>query len=241
MQGMRERSKKILLAAVEDFLKSGKPITSKRLFDKYHFGIKPAMIRWELNFLGENGYLYQPHHSSGRYPTNKAYRFFVENFKEKLLNLENFETKKFEKIVLELLRGDFDVFTKDMSSMLKVLSICYIVKENYFYSNGFYNLFENFKFYINREEILFKELLDVVRDFDMLRESMVHDFLKESFNEPIILIGKNKYLKSDWLSVVIDCVDLENDKIIVASAGPKRMDYKNVLGFFSVLDNFFKK
>lgn len=52
---MRERTKEILEAGVRQFIKTGLPITSERLFEEYDFGIKPAMIRCELNALDEEG------------------------------------------------------------------------------------------------------------------------------------------------------------------------------------------
>ena len=53
---MTERAQAILEAAVRDFVKTGQPVTSERLYETNDFGIKPAMIRWELSDLADADY-----------------------------------------------------------------------------------------------------------------------------------------------------------------------------------------
>ena len=53
---MNERTQSILYTSVHDFIREGRPITSEYLFEEYDFGIKPAMIRWELSYLNENAW-----------------------------------------------------------------------------------------------------------------------------------------------------------------------------------------
>ena len=69
---MEERRKQIFEAAIEDFIETGHPITSGRLYEQYNFGIKPAMIRRELAALDRDKYLIQTHPSWGITPTNQA-------------------------------------------------------------------------------------------------------------------------------------------------------------------------
>ena len=52
---MRDRTRTILEAGIMEFIRTGLPITSERLFEEYDFGIKPAMIRCELNALDDDG------------------------------------------------------------------------------------------------------------------------------------------------------------------------------------------
>ena len=75
---MQERTAEILEAAIREFIRTGEPVSSQHLYERYRFGIKPAMIRLELNDLADHGYLEQPHHSAGRVPTNRGYEFFAE-------------------------------------------------------------------------------------------------------------------------------------------------------------------
>ncbi|MEX2410223.1 MAG: hypothetical protein WD607_02425, partial [Candidatus Paceibacterota bacterium] len=80
---MDPRTELILQKCIKDFIDTGRPITSDYLYENYEFGIKPAMIRRELSILDEEGYLEQIHTSGGRFPTNKAYQYFVNKVLEK--------------------------------------------------------------------------------------------------------------------------------------------------------------
>jgi heat-inducible transcriptional repressor len=74
-----KRQQKILKAVVYKYITSGTPVGSKSLAHSLNLGISPATIRNELSKLEGLGYLYQPHISAGRVPTDLGYRFYVDN------------------------------------------------------------------------------------------------------------------------------------------------------------------
>src|SRR3989338_11101168 len=74
---LEERSSDILAAAIKEFIETGEPVSSGWLFDRYDFGIKPAMIRWILKDLDDAGYLAQPNYSAGRIPSDRGYEFYA--------------------------------------------------------------------------------------------------------------------------------------------------------------------
>ena len=76
---LTERGEQILQAVIQGFIDTKEPISSGWLYDQYDFGIKPAMIRLELDALENDGYLEQPHHSAGRVPTDEGYELFVRH------------------------------------------------------------------------------------------------------------------------------------------------------------------
>ncbi len=76
-----ERSKTILIEVVRLYIQKGDPISSKLLKDYLPFKVSSATIRNILNRLEREGYLYQPHISAGRIPTDKGYRFYVDYLK----------------------------------------------------------------------------------------------------------------------------------------------------------------
>lgn len=80
---MSERKQKILKAVVDEYISHASPVSSGEIKSKYFGGISSATIRNELSALEEMGYLIQPHTSSGRVPSKKAYTLYVENFLEK--------------------------------------------------------------------------------------------------------------------------------------------------------------
>ncbi len=75
---LTERQEEILNYLVKEYIGSAEPISSGLLKKKCGLDISPATIRNELQDLTEKGYIEQPHTSSGRVPTDKAYKYFVE-------------------------------------------------------------------------------------------------------------------------------------------------------------------
>lgn len=74
-----DRKKRILASVVEDYIKSAEPVGSKTIADRYNLEYSPATIRNDMKLLEESGYLEQPHVSSGRIPSSKGYRYYVDN------------------------------------------------------------------------------------------------------------------------------------------------------------------
>ncbi len=69
----------ILSAIVEDYVQSAEPVGSRALSKQMRIPLSPATIRNEMSDLEELGLLDQPHTSSGRVPSQKGYRFYVDN------------------------------------------------------------------------------------------------------------------------------------------------------------------
>ena len=78
-QELREKDRLVLAAAVELYLKTGLPVSSGAIHQKKVLTDSPATIRNILVRLGERGYLSQPHASSGRIPTDRGLRFYVNS------------------------------------------------------------------------------------------------------------------------------------------------------------------
>lgn len=75
---LSDRKKKVLNALVDSYITDAEPISSSAIKSKYMPDVSSATIRSELATLEELGYLVQPHVSSGRVPSAKAYRFYVD-------------------------------------------------------------------------------------------------------------------------------------------------------------------
>ena len=93
---LSDRKLQILYSAVEDYIQFATPITSGGVHDKYINDISPATLRNELSALEAMGYLKQLHTSSGRVPTTKAYRLYVNDL---------MKSTKFSKRELEAVRS----------------------------------------------------------------------------------------------------------------------------------------
>ncbi|RMG00986.1 MAG: heat-inducible transcription repressor HrcA [Acidobacteria bacterium] len=75
------RGQAVLHAVINEHLVTGEPVGSKTVANKFSraHGWSPATIRNIMGELEEAGYLEQPHTSAGRIPTDKGYRFYVDN------------------------------------------------------------------------------------------------------------------------------------------------------------------
>src|SRR5947199_10168399 len=73
-----ERRFEVLRAIVADFVSTQEPIGSKSLVDRHNLGVSPATVRNDMAVLEAEGYITQPHTSSGRVPTEKGYRELVD-------------------------------------------------------------------------------------------------------------------------------------------------------------------
>ena len=74
---LTERKLKILQAIIADFVRTAEPVGSRTISRNYDLGVSPATVRNEMSDLEEMGYLTHPHTSSGRVPSEKAYRLYV--------------------------------------------------------------------------------------------------------------------------------------------------------------------
>ncbi|NLC87418.1 MAG: heat-inducible transcription repressor HrcA [Clostridiaceae bacterium] len=86
---MDERKKKILQAVIDEYINTAEPVSSSALVEKYELKYSSATVRNELAELEKNGYLDKTHTSSGRVPSEKGYRFYVDELvKEDDISLE---------------------------------------------------------------------------------------------------------------------------------------------------------
>jgi heat-inducible transcriptional repressor len=79
------RDQQVLEAVVTDYIETGEPVGSRTISKSYGLRVSPATIRNVMADLEEMGFLYQPHTSAGRIPTEKGLRFYLDSiirFKE---------------------------------------------------------------------------------------------------------------------------------------------------------------
>ena len=93
---LTERKLKILQAIITDFIHNAEPVGSRTLSKMLDMNISPATIRNEMADLEEMGYLYHPHTSSGRVPSDKAYRLYVNRMMDKY-ELEQSEKQRIKR------------------------------------------------------------------------------------------------------------------------------------------------
>jgi len=75
---VEQRKKDLLQWVIHYYIKHSKPVSSSLIAEESGMALSPATIRNILQELEDEGFLHQPHTSSGREPTDKGYRFFVD-------------------------------------------------------------------------------------------------------------------------------------------------------------------
>ncbi len=74
---LSERELRVLEAVVQTYIETAEPAGSQTIARRYGLGVSPATIRNTMSELEEKGYLFHPHTSAGRIPTDRAYRVYV--------------------------------------------------------------------------------------------------------------------------------------------------------------------
>jgi heat-inducible transcriptional repressor len=77
-----ERSIEVLRAIVSDYIATSQPVGSKALVDRHGFAVSAATIRNDMALLEDEGLIAQTHTSSGRVPTDRGYRLFVDRLEQ---------------------------------------------------------------------------------------------------------------------------------------------------------------
>jgi heat-inducible transcriptional repressor len=76
---LSDRERKVLEAIVQSYVESAEPVGSRTIARRFGLGVSAATIRNAMSDLEEKGYLFHPHTSAGRVPTDRAYRLYVDS------------------------------------------------------------------------------------------------------------------------------------------------------------------
>ena len=114
---LNERKIKILEALIGDYIAYGDPISSRTIAKKHGLGISSATIRNEMSDLEEMGFIIQPHASSGRIPSDKGYRMYVDRLVYRDLTKD--ETRYLKDVIL----GNINHMEYLMKETAKAISI----------------------------------------------------------------------------------------------------------------------
>ena len=74
-----ERQQALLRMIVTEYIATAVPVGSDTIVRKYYPGVSPATVRHDMNVLAAAGYVYHPHPSAGRIPSDRGYRFYVRH------------------------------------------------------------------------------------------------------------------------------------------------------------------
>jgi transcriptional regulator of heat shock response len=230
---MTDRTAQILEAAIQEFINTGDPVSSGLLYDRYEFGIKPAMIRLELDELEDSGYLEQPHHSAGRVPTNSGYEFFAK----RMLGIPSTPgeragaggSAKQNDLHLLLKEQAWPDLLNELSAQLGLLSVAADLARESVYKAGLQHLIDHLDWQDQ------SGIRSVIHDFEEVDERLPRAAEKMGIGPQIFIGKKSPVTSSDDLSVVGGNYQIGDTTISIFAIGPKRMDYKKVIRIFKNL------
>lgn len=107
---LSRRERRVLDAVIRSYVETAEPAGSRTLSRRFGLGVSPATIRNTMSDLEEKGFLFHPHTSAGRVPTNKAYRLYVDS----LLGLPPIAAPETERLSEELA-------TRNLSSPIETI------------------------------------------------------------------------------------------------------------------------
>ena len=117
---LNNRKKQILQAVIEEYINTAEPVSSGTILEKYSLNCSSATIRNDMADLEDLGYLEKPHTSSGRIPSAKGYRFYVDE----LLNYEKISLDEIQYIKnkLETKVNEIEDLTKITTNTLSEIT-----------------------------------------------------------------------------------------------------------------------
>lgn len=98
---LSERERQVLEAVIHSYVATAEPAGSRTLSRRFGLGISPATIRNTMSDLEEKGFLFHPHTSAGRVPTDKAYRVYVDS----LMRLDPISREERRKLAEDISTG----------------------------------------------------------------------------------------------------------------------------------------
>lgn len=226
MEKLTERQIQILKSLIREFIDTAQPVGSETLEKKYNLSISPATIRNEMGKLSQAGYLTQPHTSSGRMPTPKALRYYVENLMapKKLSVTEEVAVKEKVWDYRYQLDKCLRQATKALAQKTGTLALA-ATDQGDFFSSGMARVLDMPEFF---DIDLTKGLLSALDEFEFW-ESL---FFKTQDDDPLhILLGAE--LDQELLKpcgFVFSCFEIPPEsKGAIGVVGPSRLDYPTVV------------
>ncbi len=105
------RQRRVLQAIVEQYINTAEPVSSGTIVEQYDLGCSSATIRNDMAELEKHGYLEKPHTSSGRIPSAKGYRFYVDE----LINEENISLDE-----IQYIKSKLETKVNEMEELTKI-------------------------------------------------------------------------------------------------------------------------
>jgi len=222
---MKERTMLILNALIKDFIETANPVASKHLLETCDLNISSATVRNEFAALEEVGLIASPHVSAGKVPTEKGYRFFVDQLmtneekNEKLIreifekHIENYRLSKTKESIFDAM--------KLVSQLSNNIAFATLDNDRTFYL-GLSNVLRSPEFITEPEKGA--QVVEVFEGRERFREMLKNMELVE--NDVKIFIGEENILKEvNSCAMIVGKFRGNSASGYIGILGPMRMKY----------------
>ncbi len=235
---LNERQKLILDTVIDDYIDTGLPVSSLQLSEKHGLGVCSATIRNDMIFLTEEGFLRKSYSSSGRVPTSKGYRHFIQSLKEE--KEKKNQNQYFKGIDFEGM-GDLYLFSNELLNELSNLSsgllFNYVLDKGILWESGWENVILQPEMEDRKTRDEFLKLVDSTKE-------KIKEFAKQRSENGIeVFVGKeNPIIKSDEFSMITCKTNFPNTEkgCVFVLLGPKRMPYRENIDLFEDVLKFLQ-
>jgi transcriptional regulator of heat shock response len=225
-----QRQAKILAAIVKENCESGQPVASADIVEKYQFNVSPATIRNEMGCLEKLQYITQPHTSAGRVPTDKGFRYFVNQLMDKVrLTLKDQDRLKTDLMKLQMANAEISRrLAKLVSEYSQQASFALFPEE--VSTVGLSNLLSNPA--LQPEDA--KEIAQFFDNIEEYSQKMIADYGSGGAEA---MIGKEIQLsKTSDYSMIVSGLQLPSGKKgVIGLIGPKSMKYEKNLSLIEYI------
>lgn len=222
---MKERTLMILSALIKDFIETANPVASKHLLETCDLDISSATVRNEFATLEEVGLIESPHVSAGKIPTQKGYRFFVDQL---LTNEE--KNEKLIKEIFEKHIADYRL-SKTKESLFDAMRLASQLSNNVAFATldndrtfylGLSNVLRSPEFMTEPEKAA--QVIEIFEGRERFSEMLESMDLKE--NDVKIFIGEENILKEvSSCAMVVGKFRGNLTSGYIGILGPMRMKY----------------
>ncbi|MDD5039882.1 MAG: DeoR family transcriptional regulator [Patescibacteria group bacterium] len=230
---MKDRKSALLSAIIKEHILTGTAVASKAIVDKHAFSVSPATVRNDMSELEEEGFIQQPHTSAGRIPTEKGWKYYIENF-IKDIKL----TKAQQREIGDALRQANQSYESAVKSVAK--SLAELSREavfvgfgaDSFYYTGLSNLVRQPEF--QRLDLVY-HISGIVDHMDDVIKKIVINLDKHVS----IKIGSDNPFGTECSSIVARYQCKGDQQGILGILGPMRMDYETNLALLKHAQELF--
>lgn len=214
---MNPRQEQLLKIIVEVHIEHAEPVSSTFVVENFDLGVSPATVRNDMVALETAGYIYHPHVSAGRVPTEAGYRYYLANFLQD--RPQPSARRKLEEAAA--LPQDFEMVLHGIAEELVALSgemavVSFGPRQSYYL--GVSNLFAKPDF----NDVAMLQSLSLC--LDGFERALAH-VANELNDEPRIYLGATNPFGKEISSLLIRYTLPTQQTGVLGIVGPMRMDY----------------